>query len=35
MSEFIINYIMPILSGDINSIIKARGCEIIAEYKYV
>jgi hypothetical protein len=35
MGEFIVNYILPILSGNTSSIIKARGCEIIAVYKYI
>jgi hypothetical protein len=35
MSEFIVSYILPILKGNTNSMIKAHGCEVIAVYKYV
>jgi hypothetical protein len=35
MVEFIVGYILPILKGNTNSMMKAHGCEIIAVYKYV
>lgn len=35
MSQFISSYILPILSGNSNIVLKSRGCEIISCYKYV
>lgn len=35
MIEFIISYILPILSGNSSSLLKARGCEVISSYPYL
>jgi len=35
MSQFISSYILPILSGNSSTLLKARGCEIISSYRYV